>query len=268
MSDARILPVISYDPDKVYLRGKYLVKITNEKEVLNLERMRDLARNHKLFLPGFGVFQIRIPEIELFDGCQKLKMEFIHGATLESLLKTSNHSHRIQLLRIIKVLFRWFSRNLIVWHDFAPRNVIIDFDKKIVGFVDFERGITTINGRVDESELCFYLSNTVAEEWGAFLTAAEFNYLLPSFWNKAKETGSDPAILTSKRRLAIAQALWPGKDVTAKDVVFISQAMQEVAQATENRGVFIFPLIAIESLTKRLGPNYYARIVLRHLQRR
>jgi hypothetical protein len=195
-------------------------------------------------------------------------MEFLSGDTFEALLKTANKFNRNQLLKIIASLLEWFLNNSIVWHDFAPRNVIIDFSRKIIGFVDFERGVTILNNKTDEAEFCFCLSDIVAEEWGAFLTIDEFNYLLPNFWDKAKEINDSPTVLTSKRKIAISKVLCNGKSITMKDAVFISKAMQEVAQAREINGVMVFPLIIIERLTKRFGPDYYAQIISQHWQGR
>ncbi|MEW6408417.1 MAG: hypothetical protein AB1465_07065, partial [Patescibacteria group bacterium] len=77
-----------------------------------------------------------------------------------------------------------------------------------------------------------------------------------------------PADLTSKRKIAISKVLCNESPITMKDVVFISKAMQEVAQAKEINGEIVFPLITIERLTKKFGPHYYAQIILQHLQRR
>jgi len=261
----KITPVISYDPNKVYTLGQSVIKVTNERELLNSKILRDFIKNQKLLIPSFGMFTIKIPEFELFD-CKKLKMEFCHGETLEKLLKNHNSSSRKNLLGIIGALFRWFFNNFIVWHDFAPRNIIIDFYKKVIVFVDFERSIMTTNGKIDEAEYCFYLSDIIAEEWGAFLTTDEFNHLLPYFWDKAKEVNKYPINLTSKRKLAIARILCLEKTVTAKDVVFISRAMQEISQAKIVNNLFIFPLITIERLTKKLGPNYYAQLIVRFIK--
>ena len=155
-----------------------------------------------------------------------------------------------------------------MWHDFAPRNVIIDFNKKVIGFVDFERGLTMAGSKWDKVEYYYYLSNIVAEEWGAFLTIDEFNYLLPNFWNSVKEVDDKPCSLVSKRKSAIFKVLYPEHVVTIKKVVSISKAMQEVAQAKKIGKGINFPLIAIEKMTRKLGPNYYAQIVWQHLQGR
>lgn len=257
-----MLPVvISYDSEKVYLLNQNVIKITNDRELLNIHRFRECIKNQKIFLTDFGHFKVQVPNIESFS-YPKLEMEFLRGYNFEILLKKSDRHSRSRLLRIVASLFAWFYNNLVIWHDFAPRNVIINFEKEIINFVDFERGFVIMNGKIEKAEYYHYLSNIIAEEWGAFLTIDEFNYLLPNFWDGVNEIDDKPDALTSKRKSAIFKVLYPGQSITTKKTVLISRAMQKVAQAENRNGFLNFPLIIIERMTKKLGVDWYAQIIV------
>jgi tRNA A-37 threonylcarbamoyl transferase component Bud32 len=267
MGEIGLPVVISYDPEKVYLLNQNVIKITDDRELLNICHFRECIKNQKIFLTDFGYFKVQIPNIESFS-YPKLEMEFLCGYNLETLLKKSNRHNRNKLFRIVTSLFTWFYNNLVVWHDFAPRNVIINFEKEIINFVDFERGFVIMNSKIEKAEYYYYLSNIIAEEWSAFLTIDEFNYLLPNFWDGVNEIDDKPDTLTSKRKFAIFKVLYHEQSITTKKTVLISRAMQEVAQAENRNGFLNFPLIIIERMTKKLGVDWYAQIIAGKIKRR
>ena len=95
-------------------------------------------------------------------------MEFLVGDNLEIELRTPKH-HDNAVIET-NSLFQYFYDNQLYWGDFAPRNIIIDNENKIIKLCDFERGIASHTSKKE------YLQNYAYEEYAAFLFPSERHF--------------------------------------------------------------------------------------------
>lgn len=167
--------VVSFDKNKIRIESEgeamlVVSKLTTKDEVIQLLKMRQaLNRRRGAYLDSTGnEYDIYTPRIISWNE-PTLKMEFFHGDNLELLLRNTFGEERKKLVEFTGSFFNWMQTNGILWHDAAPRNIIINNSSQLVCLVDFERGFVESDTPFETNEFKRNIRGLIVEEFSALL---------------------------------------------------------------------------------------------------
>ncbi len=162
--------VISLDNERIRLsqdeNGEVIYKKSTINEYVHLLQASNML-NCKTISIQNTVYSIEVPQkIDWNDTLREISYSYIKGSNLELMLRNPNTY--ILGKQIVEALFFFLQNEHIYWLDFAPRNVLLNFDQQKITLVDFERGFH--NGTKEEYQMC------ICEEYSLFLLPQD-NYL-------------------------------------------------------------------------------------------
>lgn len=192
-----------------------------------------------------------------------LETVFESGENLESLLRETIRSPRSSILEAIGELFLIFKRTGFLWGDFAPRNILINSEKKILCLVDFERTSGFIRGGVSDEVFSHYFSHYAWEEFSCFLRKAEQELVFPPWINEGyHEPVLFENISSSRKRSLLRHIHGHNKEYTVEEIHAIEKLMAEVATPIHQDGLFHFPMDFLDPIASRGGANEYVKAVM------
>lgn len=239
------MQVISMTRGKIvqdYLNGQeIIVKRSTFDEVKKIEEARNILKKHKIFI-GEVLFDFHLPKIyDYRDG--KIYMEFLTGDNLELELRTPKHHGTAA--NITNSLFQYFYDNQLYWGDFAPRNIIIDSENKMINLCDFERGISAHTSKKE------YLQNYVYEEYAAFLFPSErhFSESLNNIFLVDKPQPIELTDIHSNRVKSIVKEQNISEhNLTTQTVANINKMIVLAETPYKKNGEDVFPIVKLEQI--------------------
>ena len=198
-------------------------------------------------------YDVKVPNlIKWNEQEQQLTMDECVGENLEIMLK--NDSTRKRGIEILNSTMNFILKNNFLWHDFAPRNIIID--NNVISFVDFERGIS-LDKNIDKR---YYLRENVYEEYVAFLLPNE-RPLSPkkifSLTNDEKDYMLDLKNVKSNRIKLIAKKIGIEDQILYSQYLKITQMLVDAEQPYIINGNIEFPIIHLEKIMSEYGYDNY-----------
>ena len=239
------MQVISMTKGKItqdYINGReIIVKRSTFDEVKKIEKARNILKKHKIFIDEVP-FDFHLPKIyDYQDG--KIYMEFLTGDNLELELRTPKHHNCA--VNMTNSLFQLLYDKEIYWGDFAPRNIIIDKENKMVNLCDFERGIYSNVNRYT------YLQNYAYEEYAAFLFPSErcFSESLNDIFLVDKPQQIRLTDIHSNRVKSIIKEKGISEDnLTTQTVANINKMIILAETPYKRNGENIFPIVRLEQI--------------------
>lgn len=239
------MQVISMTKGKItqdYINGQeVIVKRSSFDEIKKIEEARRIFKDKKISIKDSD-FIFHLPQIYDFEK-GNIYMEFLSGDNLEIGLRT--RQFRDTAVNITNSLFQYLYDKNIYWGDFAPRNIMIDNENKIINLCDFERGIRNdIYGKE-------YLQNYAYEEYAAFLFPAErtFSEKLNDIFIADKPSSIKMADIHSNRVKSIIREKNISEDIlTTQTVANINKMIILAETPYKLNGENIFPIINLEQI--------------------
>ena len=250
------MKVISIDKKKickiVYKSQICMNKKTTNIEINNMRIARDMLKNEKFTFLNI-TFSFYVPaEILWDDNSKNLVMEYCDGYNVELCLRRrKTHSYFAKLLDEI---YKHFITIKFYWLDFAPRNIIIDFSKRQIAIIDFEKGF------LDKKSLKRYICLTY-EEYSAFLFQSEKSIQLDDFFLYLFYDYN--GTLASKRIDHLMQALNLPNILRLRKLILF-----EIVKIEMPCSIGFYPIVYLERILKLFGYKMYARILKSFLKRR
>lgn len=254
------MEIISQTPEKVSFINQFGLDLVKKKtsiyEAQQLIKIRNLLQG-KEFICGRKCYTIKVPRIR--DYCAPfLYMEKCFGENLEIMLRSSTcRNERVEGIEFINNLLQFFINKKIFWHDFAPRNILINKVKKIIYIFDMERGVSHNMTREE------YLRNFVFEEYAAFLLPKERIYHASDFLGKTekqKKILSDD--IKSKRIRTILKYIAPNRKLL--DFGTCEKALMMILKAEEpyvKNGIYNYPIVDLEKLKDKSYDAYAQKVI-------
>lgn len=249
------LQVISFTEDKVW-RTKYhndnaYAKKTNESEVKNIQIASDFLKGKSVTVNG-EAYKIKVPEIYSWDN-KCLIMEECIGENLELMLR--NDTKREVGKNFLNAAMNFCLSEKFYWHDFAPRNMIVNRQDKIISLVDFERGVT-LDSNFNQKK---YLRENVFEEYVAFLLPEE----RPIRTSRVFELQDEADTLMDVRSIKSNRVKKMAKKLNLPDNILYSQYLKiiymliKAEEPLRRQGKVIFPIVQLEEILAKDGYDTY-----------
>ena len=239
------MQVISMTKGKIvqdYFNGQeIIVKHSTFDEIKKIEEARNILKKHQIFIDGVP-FNFHLPRIYDYRD-NKIYMEFLAGDNLELELRTPKHHN--SAVNITNSLFQFLYDKEIYWGDFAPRNIIIDKENKMINLCDFERGISAHAIKKE------YLQNYTYEEYAAFLFPHERRFsekLNDIFLVNNPEPIKLCDIRSNRVKSIIKNINIPENTLTTQTVANINKMIILAETPYKRNEENIFPIIKLEQI--------------------
>lgn len=271
--ERKIHSVVSLEDQKVTLskskEGQLVViKKTNDKEYQNLIQIKKHLQSVDANFEYGGAYEYRVitPLIKSWNSSEGLlETEYFDGENLEVLMQTSNSESRRQSVTFLKYFIQWMRLNGIVWNDAAPRNILINQNKKEVCLVDFERGCVFQEWPYSQTDFDFLIRGLVFEEMSAFLFTEERNEIFGNIWY-----GEDKIITSKsfrgKREPILYMNIYGefGEFISSDKLNRIRMLMADMLTPYKlENGTIFFPLTILANAG---SPEKYANLLLKLTQ--
>lgn len=246
------MEVISLDEDRVKIYDNCVKKKSNINEYYSLNKANVMQKELDNITIDNTKYQIVTPKVYDFTN-NIITMERCFGDNLELILRHYNTYNKG--VKYLNSLLIFFIDNNFYWHDFAPRNILIQDNK--ISILDFDRGISD-----KVSNLQNYLVDSVYEEYGAFTLPNDRIYSINDVYDSVDNTLINISMITSKRVRTIL------KELGFKDYVPIKDYMLAVKMIVTNETPYkdnkeiIFPIIELEEYLKNKGYQKYAEKII------
>lgn len=247
------MEIISLDEDRVKILDDCVKKHSDSQEVKCLQLAKNLTINFEPFVMNHSRYKISVPEVyDYTNGI--ITMEKCTGSNLELTLR-ENKEHK-KGVDFTNELLSFFLGKSFYWHDFAPRNIMID--DSTIWIMDFERGLST------NFDLPLFFLNNVYEEYSAFLLPEERKFHLEDYIRKEKEKKIKVDSLTSKRVIGICKILYGEKDeITIQEYYEALKVILEAEEPYRTKSEIVYPLLELEDYLKENGREEYIKKVMR-----
>ncbi|MBP5679321.1 MAG: hypothetical protein J6X28_05820 [Bacilli bacterium] len=248
------MEVISLDESRVQILDDCVKKKSGEQEVESLRLAKNLSCNFDPFVIHGERYKLAVPEI--YDYHQGvITMEKCVGDNLELTLRTlAQHKKGVEYTN---ELLKLFLKKSFYWHDFAPRNIMVDDDK--IWIMDFERGLST------KERLSLYFLNNVYEEYSAFLLPEERKYNLEKIIRRDRNKMIKVKDLTSTRVKEIVEVLFGRRaEITIQEYYEALNVILKAERPYRKEDEIIYPLIELEEYMHENGREEYVKKVVRN----
>ena len=245
--------VISLDENRVKILDDCVEKQSDYKEALCLRKAKEIISNFNLFEINNKKYKLNVPEIYDYNN-GIIVMEKCQGDNLEiSLREMENHKNSAEYNN---KLLQLFINKEFYWHDYAPRNILID--KGEIWIMDFERGLS------DKCELPLYLLNNVYEEYSAFLLPEEREVDLDKIINNSNNSMINVKDIKSQRFRIISRMMYGEKEqISIKEFSKVIKSILCAEEPYIENDQIIYPLLELEDYVAEYGREKYAEKVLR-----
>lgn len=258
------MEVISLTKDKV-LKIKYrhknaYLKNTTKDELINLRRAEKFLKNKEIMLLN-EKYQIRTPKIYLWNKLnQQIIMEECKGENLELMLRNKNR--RTEGIKILHTFMKFILDESFFWHDFAPRNILINNEKKEIELVDFEKGITLEK----DFDIKHFLRENVYEEYAAFLLPEERalnEKKVFSIGQNEDDIKLSIESIKSNRVKQIATKLGIKKYILMSQYLNILHMIISAEEPFKRKDNTIFPIVELENILQEKGYSCYTDEIIK-----
>jgi len=258
------LEVISLTKDKVwqtnYNNENAFCKKTTIDEVNNLRKVESFFKNNNCKI--LNDFTLKVPQIYSWDG-SCLTMEECKGQNLEIMLRTMGQ--REEGKKFLNAMLNFMLNNNFYWHDFAPRNILVNQNEKEISIVDFERGIK-LEGLSFINYVRDFIRENVYEEYAAFLLPSERVFEAKKIFslnNDEIDYDVDLKKVKSKRVKNIAQKLHLPTPITYSKYLEIIYMLIKAETPYCRNAEVIFPIVELEDILLTSGYNDYTNEILK-----
>jgi len=258
--------VTSLESSKVFIEDLTVRKITGLDEIRRLSKLQrflsNSENNHLTFEKQS--FDIQVPKILKWDYKNSIiGMAFCSGSNLENILvDTINYNDREKYVHLCAEIISWMKNSGVLWHDAAPRNIILNTEKKTVSLVDFERPLDIKGKPYNNFDFKRHIRGNIHEEFCAFLFEDEQQYVFPKIWDyKATDSYSRNSI-TSHRQLMLVDKIFgqSNENIPASQLISVQKIMSSVVTPYHFQGKVYFPMLY---LAKSQGPEEYINRVIK-----
>lgn len=254
---------LSFSSEKVrifYEQG-VVHKLTNQNEynthIKALDYFSDLKNTS---LPS-GL-EVRVTPVVEFDG-ETLTTVLCNGDNLEILLRSS--LRRNKAMEVMRDLIFFLRQVNFFWGDIAPRNLILDLERKVLWMLDFEK--QTYFDFQDRSQNSWvrHLHKYALEEISCFCLRKEKENVL-SFPSNFMISGFSESIneIHSTRKKMLLNAIFGEQDsYLIEHVLLVEKMMSEVAYPIFLGDKIKSSMDDVEEKIRKKGPNWYVKHVLK-----
>ena len=263
--------VLSFDPQKievsVNLDQKTIVKKKAvEKEYENIVLASNHLNKHSMAILDHNNQKITIATAKIFEwhlSTKTLSTFLCAGENIEQLLRRSFGNKREVLLSLLREIFILFKTNGFLWGDFAPRNMLLDQDEKILWLVDFERNLYLKDCSIDSFLFNRYVCDYSREEFSCFLNIQEQSFLFRDFLEENYIGFLPISQIASKRKRLLLATIFGEKVLYAlRQIKEVEDLMVDVATPFCVNDVFFFPMDSLDRIGSKGGSHEYAKTVM------
>lgn len=237
------MDVLSFDANKVlFLKNptRLVRKFTSEKEYFQLNQVIEFLAENNLFI-DLHEFKIETPSIISWNG-RILDLEYVEGLNLEHALREVNNPNRNFYLKLLKCFIKLLKSHGFLWGDFAPRNMILNKEKKILYIMDFERELEFVHP-VSAVQFNRYLRNYSREELACFLFPEELILLLQDFLISENNALVHIDTIVSRRKKRLLEFLFGAKkEYSLYELQDVEDLLVELATPVKVLANVLFPM--------------------------
>lgn len=232
-------------------------KLTNRAELEGLIEARGQISGQQL-QAGTSSYTLSVPQAyEWNEADGNLVLEYCPGENLELMLR--DQGKRPRAVEILNAMLRYCLDEPFYWHDFAPRNILVDGDK--LHILDFERGIKP-DGVNDHQG---FLEGKIYREYAAFLLPTERLVSTDVIFSEQEDcTPVRVATIDSKwiKRI-LARTHGVRDEICRGDILAATRTLVDAEEPYQKQdGTVEFPIIELEGLKKIDDGRTYIEAVI------
>jgi len=264
-----ILPVLSFDPEKVVIEklptGKKVVrKKTTKKEYEQIVNAHKHVWDNPIkLITGQMEIQLLIaPVLEWIAEESLLVTDYCSGVNVEKILRYANYGEIGVWISLLKEMFFNLRNTGFLWGDFAPRNMVFDNIARTICIFDFERNQVLQNRPAGIEQFSRYVRNYAREEFSCFLLKDEQSLLFSDFLVEERPMNIALSSLESKRKSNLLRTMFGERSYySTYEIQRAEDIMVDVATPLEIDGSKVFPMDFLDEIATTGGVDEYVNAV-------
>ena len=264
-----LFPVLSFDSSRVmmkeYGKRKVVEKITSVREYNQMiSAMKHLTIN-PITLTDFHLSVNVVPIVNWSSSSGILVTEFCEGLNGEVVLRGNGSSSLGRWLAIFRGFILAMKTAGFLWGDFAPRNMIFNFESGNLWLVDFERNLRLLPRPVTPEVFSRYIRDYAWEEFSSFLFSKQQEAL---FSGVIKEIGGIQAIekeaIVSTRKKSLLAILYGNREsYSVAELDYVESLMVQIATPFRVDGQVCYPMDVLDRIATKKGAESYAETAIK-----